>query len=139
VSQGEDVFESIARTRLAVKSRMKELEPQVGEAKCLQEMLDIIDKAIEERDLLRKQLSEARRPAATRKNVDAWAQTLELDYVVKPGDLAEHFGKSYTWGRNHLNRLVSTGALEKWGRGQYRRKPVRTGNARIHLVTRAAS
>lgn len=100
--------------------------------------LEILNFAIEQRDELLTKLA-AVKPAATRVNVDKWAKGLDFDYIVKAADLAAHFGKYDTWGRNHLNRLVDAGVMEKWGRGQYRRKPDRSGEATLHLVTKGVS
>ena len=114
---------------------MLEIGPKVGEAKCLQEMLEIVEFAIDEREILRRKLEQVR-PAATKANVDKWARNLPHDEIVKAADLAAQFNKYDTWARNHLNRLVDAGLMEKWGRGQYRRKPERTGEARLKVVTR---
>lgn len=127
----------VDRLRGLIKDRMVEIGPQVGEAKCLQETLEILDRAIEGRDKLLAKIAEIK-PAATKANVNTWAKTLDPDLIVRAADLAAEFGKYDTWARNHLNRLVDAGLMEKWGKGQYRRKPVRTGEARLHVVTKGA-
>lgn len=134
----DESFDSLVhRLQGVVRSRMAELEPQVGEAVWLQRELVIVEYAINMRDELQAKL-DAVKPAATRANVDTWAKSLDLDYIVKAADLAAVFGKYDTWARNHLNRLVEAGIMEKWGKGQYRRKPDRKGTAKLHVVSRGA-
>jgi hypothetical protein len=137
--QIESMDETVERLLVIVRGRMKELEPQVGEARWLQEQLVIVNYAIQMRADLIEIIKRLERPAATKKNVNKWAEALELDVIVRAGDLAAEFSKYDSWARNHLNRLVDAGVLEKWGKGQYRRKPDRAGTAKIHLVTKGAA
>jgi hypothetical protein len=128
----------VGRLLTIVRGRMKDLEPQVGEARWLQEQLAIVNYAIGVRDDLLAQIERLSRPPATRENIDRWGNNLEADLIVRADDLAEYFDKTATWARNHLNRMVKEGILEKWGKGQFRRKPDRAGEARLHLVTKGA-
>jgi hypothetical protein len=136
--RSESMDELACRLQAIVHGRMKELEPQVGEAHWLQEQLLIVNYAIQMRDDLLAIIKRLERPAATKVNVDKWANSLDLDYPVRASDLAAEFGKYDSWARNHLNRLVDLGIMEKWGKGQYRRKPDRAGEARLHLITKGA-
>jgi hypothetical protein len=113
-------------------TRRQELAPAVDEYERLMEIMEIIEFAIQQRDEL---LAKLNTKAGSKRNVDRWATTLDFDEIVKAGDLADEFNKSRSWGQNHLNRLVNEGVLEKWGKGQWRRKPERTGEAKLHVLT----
>lgn len=135
----ESMDETVERLLVSIHGRMKELEPQVGEARWLQEQLTIVNYAIQMRADLLAIIEGMKRPAPTKTNVNKWAERLELDLIVRASDLADEFNKYDSWARNHLNRLVDAGVLEKWGKGQYRRKPDRAGEAKIHLVTKGVA
>jgi|tagenome__1003787_1003787.scaffolds.fasta_scaffold20138265_2 hypothetical protein len=136
-AKSESPAELIARLQGIVQERMVSLEPQVGEAKWLERELEILDFAIEQRDHLLAELEKLRRPP-TKENVNRWARMLEADEEVRASDLADAFFKQESWARIHLRRLEAEGTLEKWGRGMWRLKPVRTGEATLHLVTKGA-
>jgi hypothetical protein len=128
-----ELAERIKKLRFDINTRMMELAPLVDEADRLKETLEIVEFAIGQRDELNARLTVK---TATRRNVDRWASTLDFDEVVRTSDLADEFNKYAGWGRNHLVRLENEGVLEKWGKGQWRRKPERTGTATLKVVTK---
>jgi len=115
-----------------MRKRIKELEPAVQEYERLAEIMEIIEYAVQERDELRAKLSQK---TGSKRNVDRWATALDFDEIVKAQDLADEFSKSPSWARNHLNRLTDLDVLEKWGKGEWRRKPERSGEAKLHVIT----
>lgn len=115
--------------RAKMRARMKELEPVIKEHDDLMEKLDIVEFAL----ATIKALS---RPAATSTNVVKWAESLHPDEIVRASEMSEAFGKSRSWGQLQLNKLVDKGVMEKWGKGQWRRKPDRAGEAHLRVVTR---
>jgi len=135
VKQEESDF--IARIRSQIQGRMRELEPQIGEAKCLQAPLFIVEYALDERAIMQRKIEKIKnqRPIADKKNFRAWLKTIEPDEVIRLSDVTTRFSASASWSRNQLKMAEIDNILEKWGRGLYRLKPIRTGTARIHLVS----
>jgi len=129
------ITKAVAEARKEIQARLIELMPQMAEYEILQAQLEIIEAADKKIAALQVQVDKLKRPAATLANVNKWAEALPPDEIVRAGDLAAEFGKHQTWARNHLNRLVKVGVLEKWGKGGYRPVPDRTGSATLHVVT----
>jgi hypothetical protein len=126
------VSDFIKKFQEEAMTRRQELAPAVDEYERLMEIMEIIEFAIQQRDEL---LAKLNTKAGSKRNVDLWATTLDFDEIVKAGDLADEFNKSPSWARNHLIRLTDDGVLEKWGKGQWRRKPDRSGEAKLRVVT----
>ncbi len=125
----------VVQARKEIRDRLGELLPLVAEYEILSAQLEIIEAANKKIAKLEAALERAQRPAATKANVDEWARKLDPDEIVSAADLSEHFGKYATWGRNHLTRLTDAKVLEKWGRGRWRKVPIRTGEAKLHVVS----
>lgn len=128
---------TIARIRFQVQERLRVLGPHVGEAECLQKQLEIVEYAIKQRDTLLAQIEEVKkqRPVADKKNFRAWLKSIEPDEIIGAKDVVARFGTSPAWARNQLKTAEKDHILEKWGRGCYRLRPTRTGQARLHVVS----
>jgi hypothetical protein len=127
---------AVAAARKEIADRLQNLFPAVMEYRILEAQLEIIEAADKKIAKLEAKVKELQRPAATKFNVDKWAKALPPDEIVRAADLAATFGKYDSWARNHLNRLVDAGIMEKWGKGQYRQKPDRAGTATLRVVSR---
>lgn len=124
-----------AKIQKAMHLRMDEIRPVLSEYEQLVEKMEIVEYAISERDKLRKQIKELRRPAGTYNDVKAWLASKDATDSFRPRDLSLEFGKNHAWGGSMTRRLLAEGLVEKWGRGLYRKPPVKTGEAMLRVVT----
>jgi len=87
-----------------------------------------------------KRRAKKRKPRAQRmatwQEVLSWAKIRTPDATYRPIDLAMEFGMSPSWCRYMAKRLVDEGVFERWGKSMYRRPPIRTGAARLKVLTR---
>jgi len=116
-----------AKTEAEIKAdlrlRMNELRPAMVEHACLIQMIELIEhfrsKQRVDYDAVKKFVLMSRDPTDS----------------IKPTDLRDQFDKDAVWANRMMKKLVADGALEKFGRGLYRRPPVKTGETRLRVAT----
>lgn len=116
-----------AKTEVEIKHdivlRKYELKAALVEYACLTQMLELIE-----------HFKAAQR--VTYDGAKAWVKaTYGPTDMVKPAELRDNFDRDSIWSNRMLKRLVEDGVLERFGRGLYRVPPVKTGEARLSVVS----
>lgn len=118
----------VAKMRRLMRERMEELQPVLEEWERLNELNEIVEYALNE-------IARLNRPIADAAHVEAWLKRQGADEIIRARDLMEEFKRGNAWARAYLDRFTREGLIEKWGRGQWRLAPVRTGEARLRVMT----
>jgi hypothetical protein len=111
----------------SIQARMEVLKPALEEYGWQMKIMDVLEHAIRERDKPRRTNQEA---------VKKWFAELDPTTVLRRGDVTLALGISDFQAKRVLDKLVEEGKVEKWGRGAWRKAPVKTGEARLRTTTR---
>jgi hypothetical protein len=120
-----------------IRERLTELEPMVAEYKVLSDQLEIIEAAYAKIAKLEEKLK-VQKPSGTYEQVKKWLDKKDPTDHFKKVNLVQDFDKSYTWANSMIKRLINEGKIETWGKGMYRKPPVKTGEAKLRVVTKGS-
>lgn len=112
-----------------LKIRKRELQPAIEEWGWQTKMLEIVEHAIKDR-------GKGKRKNISWKEVNEWFIDLEPTATLKRSDIALALGVSEFQAKRIIDKLVGEGKMEKWGRGLWRKTPIRTGTATIRTTTK---
>lgn len=113
----------------SIGHRMTLLKPALEEWGWQNQMLEIVEHAIKDR-------GKNKRKNISWKEVNEWFIDLEPTATLKRSDIALALGVSEFQAKRIIDKLVGEGKMEKWGRGLWRKTPIRTGTATIHTTTK---
>jgi hypothetical protein len=131
------IIQRLEEVRRDIPLRMAELQPAVDEYARLEETMNILDRWQKDRDRLKAKIAslETAKPT-TRQRVEAFILDQEAGVTFRPRDMIRELELSQFTINRWLSTMVEENKLEKFGRGLYRRPLVKTGEAKLRVVTK---
>jgi uncharacterized protein YPO0396 len=123
------VSDFIDGLRLVIQQRASELRPLVDEYENLLKQQEITDAWQAERDALK-----VVKAKPTMHACKIYISGLEYE-AFTPTQLADHFGQQRPWAKRVIATLGHEGYIEEFGKGAYRKRMIRTGQARLRVAT----